>query len=106
MKMVQKNMTAVFIEEEQTITLADLCRCSALSAERVFDMIDVGIIEPLQQDATSSRWIFSAECVPRLQTALRLQRDLEVNLAGAALALELLDEVKSLRQQVLALRRG
>ncbi len=103
--MVQQSLTAIFIDEEQTITLADLCRSSALSAERVFDMIEYGIIEPLQRDAVSSRWTFSAECVPRLQTVQRLQRDLDVNLAGAALALDLLDEVKSLRQQVLALRR-
>ncbi len=104
--MVEKALSAVFIDTEQTVTLADLSRGCALPAERIFDMIDYGIIEPLQQQSTGSRWIFSAECVPRLQTVLRLQRDLDVNLAGAALALELLDEVKALRQQVLALRRG
>jgi len=32
--------------------------------------------------------------------ALRLQRDLGLNLAGAALALELLDEVEALRAQL------
>jgi len=41
----------------------------------------------------------------RVQTTLRLQRDLEVNLAGAVLALELLDEIKQLRQQVAFLQR-
>lgn len=103
--MVQKSLAAIFIEGEQTLTLADLSRGCELPAERIFDMIDYGIIEPIERDATGSRWIFSAECVPRLRTVQRLQRDLDVNLAGAALALELLDEVKSLRQQVLALRR-
>jgi chaperone modulatory protein CbpM len=35
--------------------------------------------------------------------ALRLQRDLGVNPAGAALALELLDELESLRVQLKAM---
>jgi len=103
--MIQKALAAIFIEGEQTLTLADLSRGCELPAERIFDMIDYGIIEPIKRDAKGSRWIFSAECVPRLRTVQRLQRDLDVNLAGAALALELLDEVKSLRQQVLALHR-
>lgn len=98
--MTYKTMTAVCIDEEQVISLADLCRSCTLPAERVFDMIEYGIIEPIQRDAISSRWVFSATCVPRLNTAIRLQRDLDINLAGAALALELLDELKILRRQL------
>jgi chaperone modulatory protein CbpM len=36
----------------------------------------------------------------RARVALRLQNDLDVNLAGAALALELLDELDELRARV------
>jgi chaperone modulatory protein CbpM len=35
--------------------------------------------------------------------ALRLQRDLDIDLAGAALALELLDEIESLRARLRAM---
>jgi chaperone modulatory protein CbpM len=35
--------------------------------------------------------------VQRVQTAIRLQQDLGVNLAGAALALDLLEELQELR---------
>jgi chaperone modulatory protein CbpM len=38
--------------------------------------------------------------VRRARRALRLQRDLDLNLAGAALALDLLDEVEILRERV------
>ena len=103
--MTQSTLTAVFMDNEQIITLADLCRGCALPAEQIVDMIDFGIIEPLQRGRLSSHWTFAAECLPRLQSVVRLQRDLDVNLAGAALALELLDEVKTLRQQVQALSR-
>ena len=41
-------------------------------------------------------WRFSASCLRRARIAQRLECDLGVNLAGAALALELLDEVERL----------
>lgn len=36
----------------------------------------------------------------RARTAMRLQRDLEINLSGVALALELLDQVNELRTRL------
>jgi chaperone modulatory protein CbpM len=103
--MTQQTLTAVYIDDEQIVSLAQLCRGCDLPAEQVVRMIEYGIIEPLETSTTVTRWNFSADCVPRLQTVIRLQRDLNVNLAGAALALDLLDEVKFLRQQVQALSR-
>ena len=41
--------------------------------------------------------VFSAIELRRARTAMRLQRDLGVNLAGIALILDLLDEVDTLR---------
>jgi len=38
----------------------------------------------------------------RARRALRLQRDLEIDLTGAALAVELLDEIESLRTRLRA----
>ena len=38
----------------------------------------------------------------RARTALRLQRDLEINLPGVALALELLEELDRLRRELAA----
>jgi chaperone modulatory protein CbpM len=36
----------------------------------------------------------------RARTALRLQRDLEINLPGVALALELMEELERLRREL------
>ena len=105
--MTEKNIgvTAIIVTEEEVISLAELCRDCALSAEQVVTMVEYGIIEPVHESALITHWQFTADCVPRLQTAIRLQRDLKINLSGTALALELLDEVKSLRQLVAALQR-
>lgn len=97
---VIKLVSGVIVEDEAPLSLAELCRCCALPAEQLITMIEYGVVEPLDSAELASRWQFTGDSVLRIQTALRLQRDLHVNLEGAALALELLDEIKSLRQSV------
>jgi chaperone modulatory protein CbpM len=45
-------------------------------------------------------WRFSGGTVVRVRSALRLQRDLGVNLAGIGLALDLMEELEGLRAQL------
>jgi len=93
-------MTGTLIDDEQLFTLADLCRSCGVHAEMISDMVEFGIIEP--QGASAAKWRFTGGCLWRVTTVVRLQRDLEVNLAGAALALDLLEEVRELRRQLKA----
>ena len=86
------------LDDELELTLAELCRRCQLSAERVMELVDYGVIDASGPEPT--RWRFSAVTIVRVQRAQRLQRDLGVNLAGAALALELLDEMQQLRAQL------
>ena len=93
-------MTGTLIEDDKLFTLADLCRSCGVHAEVISDMVEFGIIEPQGESAT--KWQFSGGCLWRVTTVVRLQRDLEVNLAGAALALDLIEEVRELRRQLKA----
>lgn len=95
----------VIVEEGEAISLVEICHYCSQPAEKIVQMVEEGMIDPIDETVSSSRWQFSNECLLRIQTALRLQRDLNVNLAGAVLALELLDEIKKLRQQVAYLQR-
>jgi len=52
------------------------------------------------------RWRFTGTHLRRATVAIRLQRDLGVNLAGAALALQLLDELEVLQARLLAMSRN
>lgn len=93
---------AICILEEQTqLTLADLCRACAVHAERIIELVDFGVLEP--QGREPSRWIFGGASLHRARVALRLQRDLDMEIAGVALALELLDEIESLRTRLRAM---
>lgn len=93
---------AICILEEQTqLTLADLCRACAVHAERVIELVDVGVLEPIGREPSS--WRFGGASLHRARMALRLQRDIGIDLAGAALALELLDEIEALRARLRAM---
>ena len=92
---------SVCILEEQTqLTLADLCRACAVHDEQIIALVDAGVLEP--QGREPARWAFTGDSPHRARKALRLQRDLDIDLAGAALALELLDEIASLRTRLRA----
>jgi len=98
-------ISGVIVEEDDSVSLSTLCRRCSLPSEQVIGMVDQGIIEPLEPQVSSTYWQFSGDSIIRVQEAIRLQRDLGINLPGTALALELLDEVKALRQQVGFLQR-
>ena len=99
MTMDIKNMLpqlhAVILEE---LTLSQLSRACAVHVECIVELVEEGVISPLGREP--HRWRFSGIHMRRARVALRLQRDLGVNFAGAALALQLLDEVDSLRAQL------
>jgi len=99
-------LSGIVVEEEHTLSLAELCQLCVLPAEQLINMVNYGVIEPLEGGTICSQWVFSTTSLFRVQTALRLQRDLDVNLEGAVLALELMDEIKALRQNVTYLKRS
>lgn len=86
------------VEEEVELTLADLCRISRLPAEQVIELVQEGIIAPTGR--TTTYWRFRGTSVRRIRCAVQLRRDLGVNWAGAALALDLLEEIETLRARL------
>ncbi len=84
------------------LTLGELSQRLGIEAERILAMVEEGIIEPLEG---GERYCFSVESLYRVGTVVRLQRDLRINLAGAALALQLLDEISALRSRVTTLEQ-
>jgi len=93
---------AICILEEQTkFTLADLCCACTVHAERIIELVDFGVLEPQGRDP--ARWFFAGSSLQRARTVLRLQKDLDLDIAGAALALALLDEISLLKTRLRAM---
>ena len=88
-------LNGIVLDEETVLSLGDLCNACSRHAEWVVELVDEGILQPVGRNP--EQWRFPGTSLQRARTAMRLQRDLKINLAGVALALDLLDEIESLR---------
>lgn len=95
------NLTVEVLDETYEIGLAELCQACAVRTETIISMVEEGFLEP--RGSTPVDWRFSGPTLRRVEITLRLQQDLRVNLAGAALAVELLEEIERLRDRLLRL---
>lgn len=91
-------VSAIILEEQSDLTLTELGRACAVHVDFIVELVAEGILTPFGREP--HRWRFSGLHMRRARVALRLQRDLGVNFAGAALALQLLDELETLRARL------
>lgn len=100
----EETLVCQIIDEHATLTLGELCRSCGVPAEWVARLVEEGVLEPTS-GSLSTRWEFSVHYLPRVHRAARLEHDLGLNMSGIALALELMDEIRSLRRRLDALDR-
>ena len=91
-------MSGDLLEEDVELSLADLCNACELSEEQIVELVDQGVIAPLGHDPVN--WRFQGISLYRVRLTRNLQRDLGVNAPGAALALDLLEELQQLRARL------
>ncbi len=91
-------MSGCVLDEMVSLSLDELCRAGRVRREWIQELVDEGILEPLGRERGS--WCFNGTSVQRVQTVWRLQHDLGINLAGAALVLDLMDEIAALRARI------
>ena len=96
-------LNGTLLDEQTELSLNDLsCACSR-SAEWIIELVEEGALEPMEQDPMGqleSQWRFTPDSLQRARTAMRLQRDLNINIAGIALALNLLEEIETLEERL------
>jgi chaperone modulatory protein CbpM len=91
----ENELTGEIFDETTEITVIELCEFCSIERTMVEQMIEEGILDPLEGARDEPRFPYSS--VRRTLTVVHLQRDLGVNLPGAALALDLLDRIEKLR---------
>ncbi|MCW8963957.1 MAG: chaperone modulator CbpM [Gammaproteobacteria bacterium] len=96
-------LTGIVLDEECLLTLDELSRACAVQTDWIIELVDEGVLEPRGGDV--SHWVFSGISLHRARTARRLQQDLGINIAGAALALDLMEEIEDLRAHLCVLER-
>ena len=102
--MNKETLTGILLDDRVELTLIELSQACSRSTEWVIELVDEGILEHSGQ--LESQWRFSGASLLRARTAMRLQHDLEINLAGVALALELMEQLETMRERLRRLEVG
>jgi len=97
---ISQSLSGQVLDEETEVTLIQLCRSCNVRGELIEAMVEQGILEP--SGRRGPHWCFPLSSLKRARIALHLQRDLGVNLEGAALALDLLDRIDELNARLRA----
>ena len=100
--MPTEHTEAIWLDEHGVVTLIELAECSGFSETELRDLVDLGALSPLEDEAQELR--FDARCIVAARTASRLRHDFELDVHGLALALSLLERVQDLEAEVNRLR--
>lgn len=90
-----KESAALECEDWFYLSLREVSYSYGVTKEIILEIVDEGIVTPQKDE--KEELIFDSDAVKNIGTVLRLNRDLGVNLAGAGLALELLQEIEYLK---------
>ena len=96
--MNKKTLTGIVLDERIELSISELSQACSTSVEWVVELVDEGVLEPSGEE--KEQWRFSGFNLLRARTAMRLQQDLHINLAGVALALELMEEIETMRERL------
>jgi chaperone modulatory protein CbpM len=104
MTSAQDALTGEIFEEYAVLSVDELSRLCAVDRAYIVELVEEGVLSVTAVEA--EQWRFAGTALRRARTALRLQRDLEINLPGVALALELMEELDALRRELSGLKAG
>lgn len=92
----------LWLDTHQQLSLAQLAELSTLSEAELRELVEFGVLEPV--DPAAPTVVFSAEYVVTLRTVCRLRSEFELDLHATALSLRLLERIRELERQVHSLR--
>lgn len=102
--MKHQSIEGIWLDERETIGLAELTGVCGLSAEDVNELVEYGALAPLA--TAPPEWVFSALCVTPLRTAGRLRQDFDLDLFTVAMLLGYLHRIEALELQLRRLQAG
>ncbi len=95
--------TSVLIETDNGLSLTELCQAVQADNELIIQMVEFRLLKP--QGQSPDDWQFDSECLRRAKTAISFYHDLDINLSGIALALDLIGQVHDLEIELDTLKR-
>lgn len=90
--------TEFVIETDERLSLEDLCEAINSNSDFIISLIEQDLLEPHGNEPAS--WEFDLVCYKRAKRAASFHHDLEINMPGIALALDLLDKIDRLESEL------
>ena len=84
------------VDERLVFSFEAFCRASGANGAQVHALVEEGLLHP--SGAGQLTWQFTGPSVTRARTALRLARELELDLHAAAIVMDLIVEIDALRR--------
>ncbi|HKD54088.1 MAG TPA: chaperone modulator CbpM [Steroidobacteraceae bacterium] len=100
---VTQVLEAHVLGEGDWITVTEICHLCSLEPDAVMELAALGVVS--RRESVPGQWQIPATALPRLRVVGRLMHDLGVNVSGAALAVELLEAQRELRNRIHYLER-
>lgn len=106
--MTEDILTGTLLDERTQLSLDELARACSISTEWIVELVAEGVLEPIDREPIDRepleeeqpRWRFAGSSLEIVHTAVRLHDDLQLNLPGVALAMDLLQEIGILRARI------
>jgi chaperone modulatory protein CbpM len=89
-------ITGILVDEVTEMSIDEVARFCSVRREKIVELVSEGIVAAGGRNP--EEWRFSGNALARAGKALRLEIDLEINLAAVALVLDLLDQIEALRR--------
>ena len=88
--MSKYTLSSIHFEQSFKLSLDEITESLGVSQQTIVEIVDEGIVSPLI--VNKNEFEFDAPSLRKIRTVLQLKHDLGINIAGAALAIELLDD--------------
>ena len=96
----KQTLSGLILDEDCLFSLDEMSNACSVRTEYIIELVDEGIVEPAELHCEQQQWSFTGKNLLRARKARRLQHDLDINLAGAALVLDMLEEIEQLRERL------
>lgn len=103
--MTEQNMIkGIVMNDDMTLSFIEVCHYCHLPEEVLEDWIAHGLLgDEIRASVAAAQ--FNRDMIERIRSAHRLHHELEVNVQGVVLVLELLDQMAVLREELAILKR-
>ena len=99
MKITQETiLSSVIVDENTTFTIREICTRCNIPYQIIIQMAEHGLFD-LSTNLDDDTEI-DLKTLKRIEAAFRLHQDLEINMPGVSLILELKDQIDLLQQQL------